>query len=103
MATKRKAPGYYVSDHISLYQAMVNLIKKGGLSELEADTVISMAATEDPDSETTQFIRSSKNYRFLDCDRVTLAGIDGALARAWLAYKASLVKPDNNDINNLKY
>lgn len=95
MAAKRKTPGYYSSDHTSLYQAMVNLIKRGGFSELEADIIISMAAKENPDSE---IIRVAKNYRFSDCDRVTLAGIDAALYRAGLAYKASLAKPDTSDL-----
>ena len=92
----KKTPVYYSSNHNSLYQAMVKLIKSGGFSELEADIIISMAAKENSDSETTQFIRVAKNYRLADCDSVTLAGIDGALYRAGLAYKASLAKPDTS-------
>lgn len=86
----KKAPAYYVSDHRTLYQAMVKLIKSGGFSELEADIIISMAAKED------RAIKDFENYRLADCDSVTIAGIDGALYRAGLAYKASLAKPDTS-------
>lgn len=82
----KKSPVYYSSNHQTVYQA------------LEADTIISMAAKEDPDSSTTDFIKVAKNYRVADCDRVTLAGIDGALYRAGLAYKASLAKPETLDL-----
>jgi hypothetical protein len=94
----KKSPVYYSSNHRTVYQAMVKLIKSGGFSELEADIIINMAAKEDPDSEASQFIRSAKNYRCSDCDSVTLAGIDGALYRAGLAYKASLAKPDTSNL-----
>ena len=96
----KKTPVYYSSNHTSLYQAMVKLIKSGGFSELEADIIISMAAAakENSDSETTQFIRVAKNYRLTDCDSVTLAGIDGALYRAAIAYKTSIENPDTSDL-----
>jgi hypothetical protein len=92
---KRKAPAYYTSDHTTLYQAMVSLIKKGGFSESDADIIISMAAKEDPDSSINQFIKAAKNYRIADCDRITLTGIDGALYRAAIVYKASTVESES--------
>ena len=79
----KKTPVYYSSNHTSLYQAMVKLIKSGGFSELEADIIISMAAKEN------RAIKDFENYRLADCDARTLAGIDAALYRAAIAYKTS--------------